>query len=120
MPDNLSASELVELRRLLSALQLTQNDLPLAQLVALLTVAAEPGLSVNDLADRTNTPQQTASRHAAILLGRYESVASPAIKAPLIAQGVSEDDPRRRALTLTLQGKQLLKSLLGRLKGDGE
>ena len=118
MSDTLSTDEVKKLRRLLVSLQLVQNELPLAQLVPLLAVATEPGLSVNDLAERTSTPQQTASRHAAILLGRYESVSAPALKAPLIAQGVSTEDPRRRTLSLPSQGAELLRSILRGTEGE--
>lgn len=88
-----------------------QAELSLPQLVALLTIAVEPGLSVNDLADRIGLPQQTASRYVAILLGRYETPGqSP--PHPLISQGVSEDDPRKRALFLTGLGENLVRRLL--------
>lgn len=104
------------------ALMAVQSELSLPQLVALLTIALEPGLSVNDLADRIGLPQQTASRYVAVLLGRYETPGQSPLH-PLISQAVSEDDPRKRALFLTAAGQALVRRLLPRdeailTKGD--
>lgn len=93
------------------ALRNIQRELGLGQAVALLTIAAEPGLSVNDLADRLELPQQTASRYAAILLGRYEAAGAAGPSEALISQEVSVDDPRRRALFLTPEGEALIARL---------
>lgn len=98
------------LRDMRDALAGVQAELSLPQLVSLLTIAAEPGLSVNDLADRTGLPQQTASRYVAILLGRYETPGQSPLH-PLISQAVSEDDPRKRALFLTAAGEDLVSRL---------
>lgn len=112
MSDKFGPAERQWLQTMQSALATVQGDVSLPQLVALLTVAVEPGLSVNDLADRTGSPQQTASRYVSILLGRYETAAGSGPSQPLISQGVSNDDPRKRALFLTEAGAQLVSHLL--------
>lgn len=97
--------------RMAHALADMQGELGLPQLVALLAIASHPGMSVNDLGEQIRVPQQTASRLAAILLGRYET-ASAAPRQPLISQGVNEEDPRKRTLELTPAGDQLVRRLL--------
>jgi len=90
------------------ALKTMQDDLSLPELVALLSVAAEPGLSVNDLAERIGAPQQSTSRFVAVLLRRYTSQTQSPDPRPFIVQTVSPDDPRRRALHLADRGKEVL------------
>lgn len=98
----------------LSALKLSlvklQDTISLPQLVALLCVGVEPGISVNDLAERMGVPQQTASRYASVLMGRYDTPPNPTAptKQPFLAQGVSERDARSRALYLTPAGRDIL------------
>jgi DNA-binding MarR family transcriptional regulator len=87
-------------------------------LTALLTIALEPGLSVNELADRLRAPQQTASRYAAVLLGRYQeptATAGQPPKIPLVVQEIHADDPRKRAMFLTDRGKEFVEGLLSHL-----
>jgi DNA-binding MarR family transcriptional regulator len=110
----LEAAETEWLAGVRTALLGLQGELSLGQLVALLTVACDPGLSVNDLADRTGVPQQTASRNVAMLLGRYEMPNGQGPQHPLISQGVSEHDPRKRALFLTDTGAELVGRLVPR------
>lgn len=102
------------LERLSRALKPVQETLALPTLLALIEIGKSPGMSVNELAERIGSPQQTASRHAAILLGRYQtSTATNAPRPmPLIAQEVKADDPRSRALFLTTDGKALIRTLL--------
>jgi DNA-binding MarR family transcriptional regulator len=100
---------------LCSLFELVERDLGLPLSRALLTVAQHPGLSVNDLAEFLQVPQQTASRYAATLLGRYESattISAVSARRPLLTLEVSQSDPRRRALFLTTEGSQLLEKLL--------
>jgi DNA-binding MarR family transcriptional regulator len=112
-----------KLAGLASALRLLQSEIGLPQLLALLAIAQEPGLSVGELADRLGLPQQTASRHVAILAGRYQGMFGPtedenparARLEPLIAQEISGSDPRRRALYISMQGRALLEDMVGRL-----
>lgn len=88
--------------RLLRSLQ---PDLNLSLAVTLLAVAREPGLSVNELADRVSAPQQTVSRYVAILQGRYELLGDESFAPhPLLTLEVSAQDPRRRAIFLTPHG----------------
>lgn len=96
--------------RLRAVLAAVPPGLGLGPLGALLAVAEEAGLSVNDLAERIGAPQQTASRYVAQLLGRYQESAGPPV--PLLEQRVSMDDPRRRALFLTPDGFAAVESLV--------
>jgi DNA-binding MarR family transcriptional regulator len=91
---------------------LRSKDLPMPCLLALLTVALKPGLSVNELSETLGMPQQTASRNASILLGRYE-VPSSAVKTPFILQSINDEDPKKRALELTNAGKEYLQMVTG-------
>ena len=108
---------------LANALRPVQDELGLPQLLALLTIASEPGLSVNDLADRLDLPQQTTSRHVAALAGRYQGMfgadaaeyTARSKLAPLIIQEISQSDPRRRALFISKQGRSLLDAMAKRL-----
>jgi DNA-binding MarR family transcriptional regulator len=125
MTDKASLDEetAAKLAGLANALRPLQAELGLPQLLALLTIAGEPGLSVNGLADRLDLPQQTASRHVAALAGRYQGVFDPVDSEnsgrskldPLISQEISESDPRRRALFISKQGRALLDGVAKRL-----
>ncbi len=87
------------------------HGLSLDHLVSLLTIAAEPGLSVNELAEKTNTPQASASRYVAVLAGRYQNDATEPPVA-LITQEIRADDPRRRALFLTPDGHRAIMAII--------
>ncbi len=104
-----------ELRRLIAlseGLSAWQNVLSLPQVLALITIARNPGLSVNELADNLGLPQQTVSRHVAILLGRYQTLETmEAGTLPFIRQEISASDPRRRALFLSEEGLAMLKAI---------
>jgi DNA-binding MarR family transcriptional regulator len=111
--DNRVLFDPIALERVITLMRSVEElTLPLA--LTLLAVAREPGLSVNQLAERIGAPQQTASRYAAILQGRYESsgAALNLADAPLLVLEVSADDPRKRALFLTRQGQKRLASIL--------
>jgi DNA-binding MarR family transcriptional regulator len=111
MPPDLTSEQKSRLLRLRSALAPLQEQFSLAHLVSLMTIAAEPGLSVNELAERTGSPQASASRYVSVLLGRYQSEGlEPAV--PLITQEISSDDPRRRALFLSDDGLDTVMSIL--------
>jgi DNA-binding MarR family transcriptional regulator len=109
--------------RLGEALRLLPGEIGLPQLLALVAIASEPGLSVGELADRLGLPQQTASRHVAVLSGRYQGMLSPFdIDNPrplktqsLIVQEVSESNPRRHALYISGEGRALLEAVASRL-----
>ncbi|MDY0885378.1 MarR family winged helix-turn-helix transcriptional regulator [Dongia soli] len=101
----------VKLAQLRAGLETVQSELSLQQLIALIAIASRPGLSVNELAEELNLPQQTASRYVSILLGRYQNV-SNTVPVPLITQQINDEDPRKRALLLTEQGQQRLNRLL--------
>ena len=85
------------------------RDLPSPYLMTLIIVSLQPGISVNDLSAALNVPQQTASRYAGVLLGRYSEI--PSVDKPFLRQTISEDDPRKRALHLTKFGENYLKKI---------
>jgi DNA-binding MarR family transcriptional regulator len=88
------------------------REVPPSYVACLAMIAACPGISINELAERLATPQQTVSRYVGILLARYEDVVIAGSRRPLIVQTISEVDPRKRALQITAQGKQFLAGLL--------
>ena len=117
-PDQATQSRLL---RLVSSFQPLQGELSLPQLLALARIALEPGLSVNELAERLDCAQQTASRHVAALLGRYQgsldaqSGAGRSALDPLISQEINKSDPRSRALYPSKQGAALLERIISKL-----
>jgi DNA-binding MarR family transcriptional regulator len=113
MNDAFTDQENDRLAALSEALTPWQTALSLSQVLALTAIARTPGLSVNELAENLGLPQQTVSRHVAILLGRYQTSPDtpPASMAALIRQEISATDPRRRALFLSDDGVALLKAL---------
>lgn len=113
-PATSSSLDQTRLAALKNALASVQDQLSLPQLVGLLTIAMEPGLSVKELADRMNLPQASTSRYISVLLGRYQGP-SGSPTAPLISQEVSTDDPRSRALFLNEHGCELLQDILRQL-----
>jgi DNA-binding MarR family transcriptional regulator len=115
----LSSDQIAKLIAVAAALQHVQTELSLGQVVALIAIVAEPGLSVNELAERLQTPQQTASRHVAALLGRYqtEPAENRSRASALIKQEINPEDPRRRALFVSEDGRKLLETMLARLDG---
>lgn len=115
MNEDLAKGDVERLSSLRSSLGKLQDTISLPQLVALLCVGVEPGLSVNELAERMGIPQQTASRYASVLLGRYESPTTAQPKEPLVTQGVSQRDARSRALYLTAAGQEVLVALASSL-----
>jgi DNA-binding MarR family transcriptional regulator len=68
-----------------------------AQLFALKALAAEPALSLNELARRTRTHQSTVS----VVVKRL-------VTAKLVSRGTSEEDGRRVELAVTAKGRALL------------
>lgn len=97
--------------QLRNALMAVQGHISLPQLVVLLTIRIEPGLSVNDLADKLNIPQQSASRYVALLAGRYQTETEQPLFEPLVLQRISDSDPRSRALYITPAGDSMLATL---------
>jgi DNA-binding MarR family transcriptional regulator len=91
--------------------------LGLAHTVCVVTIALEPGISINELAERTGYPQQSVSRYISLLLGRYETVQFSGDFYPLVEQRINTIDPRKRALFLTTDGEKLVDRLIGNLDG---
>jgi DNA-binding MarR family transcriptional regulator len=81
-------------------------------------VASNPGLSVNELAERLRISQQSASRHASFLMGRYTQSPGATFdfaRTPLLSQSINPDDPRKRALHLTENGAALIAKVFAAL-----
>ena len=110
MTENLSktSQKLENLQKLLWLMR----EMPPSYVACLAVIAACPGISINELAEKLSTPQQTVSRYVGILLARYEDVVIAGSRRPLIVQTISEVDPRKRALQITTHGKQFLAGLL--------
>lgn len=104
--------------RLLRVLRAVELDLGLPLLLSLAAVACEPGISVNNLAERIGVPQQTASRYLALLQGRYSMPDRDIGPEPLIKVEINPIDPRRRALKLTKAGAKRLSLALAALFND--
>lgn len=105
-----SPQETSRLDAVLEALRPWQSAISLSQALALIVIARHPGLSVNELAEKLDQPQQTVSRHVAILLGRYQTSETIEPRA-FIRQEINLNDPRSRALSLSEDGHTLLKAL---------
>ena len=107
-----------QLDAVLAAMRSAGTDLSLPLFTTLVAVARDPGLSINDLAECMQIPQQTASRYVAVLQGRYQMPGggeNAAAGKPLLSLQVSAEAPRRRALFLTAQGRARLADILGKL-----
>lgn len=109
------ATQIDRVDALIRIVRSLEPDLNLQLALTLLVVARQPGLSVGELADQIQSPQQTASRYVAILQGRYELPGSDGnsfARNPLLSLEVSKQDPRRRALFLTTHGTKRLNRIL--------
>ncbi len=105
-----SSQEAGRLEAVFDALKPWQSAISLSQALALIVIARHPGLSVNELTEKLDQPQQTVSRHVAILLGRYQTSETIEPRA-FIRQEINVNDPRSRALFLSREGHALLKAL---------
>ncbi len=110
-----SRNELQRLGAVGDALRSYQAQITLPQVLALIEIGLNPGMSVNDLAEKLSVPQQTVSRHVAILLGRYQTLSENGAVSEdppvFVRQEISSTDPRKRALFLSEEGLAFLKML---------
>jgi DNA-binding MarR family transcriptional regulator len=97
---------------LFDSLKEVEQTVGLPLYLTLLAIAREPGLSINELAERIAVPQQTASRYVASLQGRYDSPGREIGPVPLVRIDISQADPRSRSLHLTPAGSKRLDRLL--------
>ena len=109
--NSISETAKVRLLQLQGGLSAAEG-LSLANLVCLIAIGLEPGISVNELAERTGYPQQSVSRYVGTLLGRYQEDDQEHSFFPLIEQSINKDDPRKRALQTTLEGEGILRRLV--------
>jgi DNA-binding MarR family transcriptional regulator len=110
MTNEFTASEASRLDAIFEVFTECQAEISLPQALALIVIARTPGLSVNELAEKLDQPQQTVSRHVSILLGRYQT-SETVIPRAFIRQEINVSDPRSRALFLSPDGLSLLKAL---------
>jgi len=115
MSADFSASETSRLEAIYKAFSKYQAEISLPQALALIAIARTPGLSVNELAERLDQPQQTVSRHVAVLLGRYQT-SEAVVPRAFIRQEINVKDPRSRALFLSPEGHSLLKAVVAESK----
>jgi DNA-binding MarR family transcriptional regulator len=109
------------LEALEAGLKAAGPDLSIPLLRTLIAVYLNPNLSVNELADLIDIPQQTASRYVAILQGRYRNLESSSAlaRSPLLSQRASTADLRRYELALTSRGVAKLSSILDEVFSKG-
>jgi len=117
-----------DISRIATALKTINASLGISELTALLAIAANPGLSVNEMAAELAVPQQTASRHIRNLADRQKGITAgtffelrygPA-RDPLVVQEINPMEPRRRALYLTTVGHDVVEALLTALSSQSE
>jgi DNA-binding MarR family transcriptional regulator len=106
--------DLVQCAALNEGLKKAEPELSIPLLRTLLAVAVNENLSVNELADHIEVPQQTASRYVAILQGRYQTSEAGAslARAPLLTHRASSTDLRRYELVLTPKGGARVQAIL--------
>lgn len=120
MTTDLTKKDIERLSGLRLSLGKLQDSISLPQLVALLSIGVEPGLSVNELSERMEIPQQTASRYVSVLMGRYETPTTAQPDRALVIQEVNQRDPRSRALYLTAEGREVLVALSSSLNSPAK
>jgi DNA-binding MarR family transcriptional regulator len=103
------------------ALQAAGGDISLPLLKTLIAVSLNPNLSVSELAEVIGVPQQTASRYASVLQGRYQTADSSSLFAqePLLTHKPSITDLRRYELALTPQGSARLDKIVEAISSEG-
>jgi DNA-binding MarR family transcriptional regulator len=111
MKADFTVSEASRLDAIFKALTKWQAEISLPQALALIVIAKNPGLSVNELAEKLDQPQQTVSRHVSVLLGRYQT-SETIVPRAFIRQEINVNDPRSRALFLAPDGQSFLKALV--------
>ena len=114
------------MNRLLDALDFVEAEcaaLNMGHLACLLVIQADEGLSVQQLADRRNSPQSTISRQLKTLcmpgdrlyrksLGPFEIEAKiSGDTVAFVEQRINPEEPKKRALYLTAKGHAFLKRL---------
>lgn len=100
--------------QLLSELQ--NAGLTLAHAQVLFLLYESPGVSVNDVSELLEMPQQSASRIISQLSGRYE-ISPGRQPVELVRHEVGREDTRKRALYLTTAGNALVTKITASLRG---
>ncbi len=105
-----------------AGLKMAEPDMSIPLLRTLIAVSLNSHLSVTELAEAINVPQQTASRYVAVLQGRYQTSegTSSFTRAPLLSHKPSTTDLRRYELILTARGVAQLDAILAQVYSKGE
>lgn len=98
--------------RMLEELRKLDPEMTAQEAQCLLGVAAWPGISVRELAERVGVEPPTASRNIAIL-GRYGRGGKEGLK--LIDSQEDPEDRRHKRLSLTAHGKKVLGAMADRV-----
>lgn len=101
-----------------AGLKVADPDLSIPLLRTLIAVFLKEDMSINDLADAIDVPQQSASRYVAILQGRYQTSdghGNSFTRAPLLTHKPSPGDLRRYELALTSRGLARLHKILAQI-----
>lgn len=106
-------SRCVAADELLHALRPLADGLTLTQLIVLLAIAANPRLSVNELAEKTGLSQTVVSRTTVGMTARPGSAGGAPRQ--FVEKSVHEANPRMRSLELTSEAKALIETTLSRL-----
>lgn len=96
--------ELTHFMRLLRELQKIDNEFPLQYAVCLSEIALEEGLSLSDLADRTDMPLSTVSR-AITALSKHSG---GGVSYGLVKVTIAAEERRKKKISLTAKGRAII------------
>ena len=106
----------LKLLKFLSAIQLIRDevdpDMTLSQLMALLTIAKDEGLSVSEVQRRSSLTQTTGSRIVRSLAGINETGKAGY---NLVEMRTDPHDSRRRVIHLNGDGREVIKNIVNQL-----
>ena len=94
--------------RLVEEYRKLNNEMPVQQMATLLTIALESGITVTDLATKAGLSLAAASRNVEVL-GPFQPKRN--VGMGLIQGDYSEDDRRKKTLTLTAKGWRVVNSI---------
>lgn len=94
--------------RLIEEYRKLYNMMPMQQAATLLQIALEPGITVTDLAEKTGLTMASASRNIEVL-GPWQPKRE--IGMGLIQNDYSDEDRRKKTLTLTAKGWRVINTM---------
>lgn len=93
--------------RLLQELQKIDSEFPLQYAVCFGVIALHEGLSISDLANKTNLGISTVSR----IVGALSSTRQKGVAYGLISVNISATEKRKKEIFLTTKGHKFIKNL---------